>query len=111
MGIITPSIAGDIVQYDIITWPGMAAADTGAPVDVAKYGELSIVALGDATTVAIEGSNDSGSTFSALGAGVTLTIAASKTPVTRIAEHPQFLRPNVTGGTNTKVILVGRKIK
>jgi len=84
----------------------MAAADVGNGVDIAMAGEVSVQAVGDATTISIEGSNDGGTTWSTLGAGVTLTIASGKTPVTRIAEHPGLLRPNVTGGTNTAVWLV-----
>lgn len=96
--------------YVTVKWPAMAASDVGSGVDMGQAGEISVYAVGDATTVSMEGSNDGGTTWATLGAGVTLTIATGKTPVTRIAEHPGLIRPNVTGGTSTAVWLVyGRK--
>lgn len=111
MATSTATMVIDYAQYDVITWPTMAATDVGSAVDAAKYGEISVQAIGDATSVAMQGSNDAGTTWAALGAGATLTVTAGTSPVTRIAEHPMFIRPVATGGTVTKVIMIGRKLK
>lgn len=111
MTTVAATIGGDIVQYETVTWLAMADTNDGAGVDAAKYGEMAVQAIGDATSITMQGSNDGGTTWSALGAGVSLVIAAGKTPVTRIAEHPGLIRPLAVGGTSTKVILIGRKVK
>jgi hypothetical protein len=102
----------DYEQFDIATTAQMAPGDTSAAVRVAQYGELSVQAIGDATSIVLLGSNDGGVTFAPIGAGVTLTLTAGSSPVTRIAEHPQQIKVGtVTAGTSTKMVLVGRKLK
>lgn len=89
-----------------ITWTG-ATTDVGAPVDLRPYGELTMQSVGDGTTVALTGSNDGGTTYGAIGAGITSTVAGNA--VTRIVEHPALVRPTFTGGTSTKFIISAAK--
>lgn len=111
MANVSPTIVSDYKQYDVITWGPLNAGDVGLPVDVAQYGEISVQAVGNATSVAMTGTND-GATFATIGGGVTLTLASGTSPVTRIAEHPKQIQVGtVTGGTATTVYLVGRKLK
>lgn len=91
-----------------VSWAAGATGETGAGAFVGDMKLLSAQAVGDATTVSIEGSND-GTNWAALATPVTLTIAAGKTPVTRILENAAYLRPNITGGTSTVVTINGMR--
>lgn len=90
----------------IVSWVG-AGADVGAPLNVQPYGELTMQAVGDGTTVALQGSNDGGTTWGAIGGGITATVAGNA--VTRVVEHPALVRPVFTGGAATTFYLSGAK--
>ena len=79
---------------------------------VGDLDRLDIQAFGtNATTVVIQGSNN-GTSWEALGAGVTLTIGATGfSPVTALAVRPRFLRPSTpSAAADTDVVVVGRRI-
>lgn len=89
--------------YLTATWTGLDNGDTGKPVDVRRYSKISVgCSTGTIGTSTLQGSQD-GSTWGALGAG--LTIAASN----RVDDVPvaaAYLRPNVgAGGSGATVIL------
>lgn len=109
MATITATLTGSTRTYDVFTWPAMAGSDVGAAVDVGPYTALSVQGKGDGTTFTMTGSNDSGTTYSALGSGLTATFASSKTPVTAVNTLPQYIRPEMTGGTNSTVTMMAQK--
>lgn len=93
-------------KHVVISWTG-AGSDVGAAVQVPQFGELTIQAVGNGTSVTLQGSNDGGTTWGALGAGVTATVAGNA--ITRVAEHPALIRPSFTGGTATTLYLSAAK--
>lgn len=109
MAVITPTVVIDNFGVCIVTWAAMAGADTGAPVRMAQYSDKTAQVIGDATTVAIEGSND-GSTFSPLTdtAGAAIALAGATDDVETILQNPLYIRPNVTGGASSTVIVVAK---
>lgn len=87
-------------------WGNMAGGDVGAGVNVAGWGIITVQAIGNGTSVQMQGSMDGGTTWASLAtASANLTITAGTSPVTQILEHPLLIRPSVTGGTVTKVIM------
>lgn len=103
-------------EYDVITWPAMANTDVGVGVETAMYRAISVQGKGDGTSFTVTGSNDGGTTFSPLLAIPVFTFVGSKTPVGQPAlnaqaQQPQALqyRPEVTGGTNSTITMVGFK--
>lgn len=110
MANITPKQIQGLEPYVYVQWLAGADTDVGLGVNTAEWGELTAQAVGDATSVTMQGSNDGGTTWAALGAGVSLAVSAGTSPVTRIAEHPLLMRPKFVGGTNTAVYLsMGRR--
>lgn len=107
---MTTTVASTMVDTNekgvIITWTG-ADTNDGTPVATLGFGELTIQAVGDGTSVALKGSNDGGTTWGLLGAGVTATVSGNA--ITRVAEHPALVKPVFTGGTSTKFILSAAK--
>lgn len=100
MAVITPT---NITREDgmkVITWGPLASGDTGAPVIVGNYFNMTVQRTVGAGTCTMEGSND-GSLFGALGAG----LAADGT-IKNFAERPLMIRPNVTVSSGNTVVLV-----
>lgn len=89
-----------------ISWTG-ADTNVGLGLNVQGFGELTMQAVGNGTTVALQGSNDGGTTWGALGGGVTATVSGNA--ITRVAEHPAMVRPVFTGGTVTTFYLSAAK--
>lgn len=88
-----------------VTWEALAAGDTGSPINIAEYPSVSAQAVGDATDVAIEGSNDGGTTWEPLkDVGGTL-ISLANTELVQVQEHPLQLRPRAVDGTDTDVFV------
>lgn len=98
----------DIDNTVVFTWETLANGEVGTAVYTGNLTEMSAQALGDATSIAIHGSND-GTNFAALGTAVVLTIASSKTPVVSLLQFPRYVRPVATGGADTDVILIGKR--
>lgn len=96
-------------RQTLISWTGLAATDDGDGVYVGDLDSLAAQAIGDATSVVMEGSMN-GTTWAALGAGVTLTLAAGTSPVTALGMIPRYVRPRATGaGAGTAVHLSGTR--
>lgn len=84
----------------VVTWANLDNGDTGAPVDVSRWPELSVQKTAGAGTIALQGSNDN-STWGALGAGI-----APDGTIKRVPEHPLYLRPSATVADDNTVVLV-----
>lgn len=92
-----------------IQWSGILLTDDGAGVFIGDLDDVSAQAVGDATTVVMQGSQDNLS-WAPIGTGITLTIAAGITPVLGITPKPKFIRPLATGAsTGTVVTVVGTR--
>lgn len=91
----------------VLQWLNLAAGDTGKPVIAAQYADKTAQAIGDGT-VALEGSND-GSTWVPLTdtGGDVIALIAADGAMSVIRENPRYMRPAVTGGVATDVIIVG----
>jgi len=90
----------------VASWTGITEADTGLPVNMARFPDRTVQVLGDFTTsgaVTIEGSNDGGVTYFTLtdptGAPLVFTAAGGKL----IVENPEKMRPRATAGTSVSM--------
>lgn len=99
----------------VVTWEALSAGDTGDPVLVANFPDKTVQASGNATTVALEGTN-----FPLANAqwfpltdpgGTTIALAGATDDMALVTENPLYVRPVATGGTDTDVILVGVSAK
>lgn len=90
----------------VVQWTG-ADTNTGTPVATLGFTEITVQSVGDGTSVTMQGSNDGGTTWGALGSGVSSTVSGNA--ITRIAEHPALIRPLFVGGTSTVVYLSAAK--
>ncbi len=107
MAVIDATVVPQDDKTVIITWTGIGNADTGTPVNVARFEGLSVQAAGTfaSGTVTMEGSNDGGSNYGALDGGVTLTDETVKA----ITTPSQVLRPNMSAHAATlTVTVIGR---
>ena len=87
--------------YTKITWLTLTQGDTGAPVNVAQFPDRSVQATGTfsgAGAIAIQGSNDGGTTFGVLRDMSGDNIALATTQPNTIAENVEQIRPSVTSG-------------
>lgn len=106
-------VSGTFVLSDdgvaIMTWSAMAGGDTGKPARMGRYSDKTVQVIGDATTVAIEGSND-GSTWTDLTdqSGTALALVGASADLETILQNPLYIRPNVTGGASSTVIVVAK---
>lgn len=95
-------------NWAIIRWLALASTDDGQGVEIADLEKISVQAVGDATTVIIQGSNDGGVTWHPLGSGAVITLASAA--IIDLPVVPLRVRPLLTGaGASTAVYLVGRK--
>lgn len=94
----------------VITWPTLAqaSADVGSGVFVGDLDDVVAGAEGTNTnTVAMQGSVD-GTNFTALGAGLTLTIGASgHSPVLAVSPKPIYIRPSTPSANTASVRVTG----
>lgn len=91
----------------VFSWLAVAQGDTGEPIQVMEFGELTHGSVGTFTTVTWQASMDGGTTWAAVGAGHTDTVPGA---ATRMAEHPYLVRPVFTtiGGTTTAYLACSR---
>ena len=91
-----------------VTWAAMNTGDSGEPVRTAAFSDRTIQAIGNATSVAVFGSND-GTNSAALSdaGGTVISLDPSAFDLVMIRENPLFIWPAATGGTDTDVILIG----
>lgn len=94
--------------YATAEWDALAAGDVGSPVNMADFPHKTVQAIGDATSVALQGSND-GTTWTALNDSAGTAIALTTGTFAVVLEAPLYIRPSATGGTSTKVIVVGTR--
>lgn len=98
------------------TWTGLGNGDTGKPTSLHGCTETSVQVVGtfgSGGSVAIEGSNDGGTTWNALHDPQGNNIALQDTTIETVREFCDLLRPNVTAGdgsTNLDFHLVARKV-
>lgn len=84
----------------VVTWADVDNGDTGRPVATGNYQDISVQRTAGAGTIAMEGSND-GTLFGALG-----TVVAPDGTIKRIVERPLQLRPSVSAGDNSTVVMI-----
>lgn len=78
----------------VFAWASAAQGDTGEPIQVLEFGEMTHGSVGASfTTITWQGSMDGGTTWAAIGAGHTDTVSGAST---RMAEHPYLVRPVFT---------------
>lgn len=89
-----------------VAWDTLTEADEGVGVAIADYSDKTVQVVGSFGTggsVAIEGSNDGGTTWSALHDPQGTVIAITAAGMELIAENPLLIRPNITAGTTVDV--------
>lgn len=90
----------------LAVWAAGATTDTGKAVDVSKYPNISFQAVGDATTVAMLGSNN-GTNFYAIDGGQTITLASQK--ILSFVSGVRQVSFLITGGSSTIVTMLAKK--
>lgn len=89
----------------VMAWDDLAAGDSGQPISMAAARHLTVQAIGDGSA-AIEGSND-GVKWKAMVDAADAPLALTGGALAGLLLMPLYLRPVVTGGTGTTVIIVG----
>lgn len=91
----------------MVTWSDLDTSDDGRPIYVGAFSTLTVQHTSGAGTIAMEGSNDGGTTWSPLSdeqGDAIATLAVDAFAV--IGERPSLVRPVVTTGTNDVVALL-----
>lgn len=92
----------------LATWVAGTAGDTGTPVRFLGYPDKTVQVVGNATSVAIQGSMDGTAWFPLTdGGGETIALAGATNDMAIVKENPIFIRPVITGGTSTVVYVLG----
>ena len=90
-----------------VTWAGLANTDTGDAALTAHFSDRTVQAVGDGV-VAIQGSNDGVNwTVRTEPGGNDISLDATTFDLVMIRENPLYVRPVVTGGASTTVIVIG----
>jgi hypothetical protein len=94
-------------SVEVVEWANLGANDDGEWVLLARPADKSLHVYGtiDGATVGLQGSNESTPTNPApLRDASHTTIAVTVLPDCRqVMENPLFIRPKITGGTNTQL--------
>lgn len=107
MATITGKLADINHGVVLASWDNMAAGDIGTPAEMVTFGDKTAQAVGDATGVAIQGSNDGTNWFPLTdAAGTTIALAGATNAMALVRENPRYVRPVATGGTSTDVTIV-----
>lgn len=108
-------VSGTFVLSDdgvaIMTWSAMAGGDTGKPARMGRYSDKTVHVVGDSVDVAMEGSNDLvnwAPVHNAVGAAMDTIVGTPPGTIETILDNPLYIRPNVTGGSSTSVIVVAK---
>ena len=90
-----------------IVWTPVTENDTCNPVYFPDHPIKSIQALGTfgSATVAVQGSNDGGTTFAALHSVGVTAIAITSAGVNPIVENTEQIKPVMTGGSSQSLTL------
>lgn len=92
----------------VITWTALANGDTGQPLEMSGWADRSVQVT--AATVTIEGSNDGTTYFTLTDASNAATSGLGAT-LKQITEITKFIRPSVTaGGPSTIIMVIKRRI-
>jgi hypothetical protein len=99
-------VDGDARSY-IVTWPGLAAGDTGSAVRYSGAADRTVQIFGTfgGATVALQGSLD-GTHWSPLTDAQGTAIAATADALEIVTELVRFVRPAVTGGSGVSVTVI-----
>lgn len=88
-------------------WDTLATGDTGAPLTVNRLAaELCFQVFGtfaNGTVIAIQGSNDDGSTWIDLTDGTGSVVAITANGFVSVREQPLWVRPEATSGSSDDV--------
>jgi hypothetical protein len=95
----------------LVKWLGITEADTGTPVNLARFPDRTVQVLGDFTTsgaITLEGSND-GTNYATLTDPQGDAIVITSQGLRLIAENPLYIRPRATAGSSVSmdVYIVG----
>ena len=89
------------------SWDAITEADLGSAAQSGRFPDKSVQALGTfgtGGTVAMEGSNDGGTTWFALNDPLGTPIAlVTSAPGAAILENPGLIRPNISAGTGVSL--------
>lgn len=105
MAVIKPVITaignGDGSTYRII-WSGVTESDTCAPVAMSGYADKSIQVFGTfgGGSVALQGSNDSGTTYAPLNDAGGTVIAITSAKIKSVLENTEWMKPVISGGSS-----------
>jgi hypothetical protein len=100
----TPLDTGTNVK--LVTWTGLLNGDTGQPMEMPDYGDLTVTVEGTFSTggsITLEGSNN-GTNYYALTDGQGNAITKTTAGIEAIIETPRYIRPNVTAGDGTTAL-------
>lgn len=94
-----------------VVWTALNNTDTGEPVDLSAFPDRTAQVVGDATTVAIQGSTNGTNWSGGLKDinGTVIAMAGATNDAATIAQATKFVRPVATGGTSTTVTIVATK--
>lgn len=101
----TPSTThGD--NFRTVVWSGLATGDQGTPFEMPTFSDRSVQVQGTfgGCTVTIEGSND-GTNWHALNDPQGNPLAFTAAKVEQVMEVTRFIRPNVTAGAGTGMVI------
>jgi hypothetical protein len=104
MAVIAPMItsvgdAGDGSAIRVV-WTPVTEADSCRPVKYPKHSDKSIQVFGTfgGATVALNGSNDGGTTFAALNTPASAAIVLNAAGIKAVLENTEIVQPVATGG-------------
>jgi hypothetical protein len=88
-----------------VKWAALGGSDVGSAVGMADYQDRTVQVLGTfgSGTVVIQGSNDDGTTWATLTDPLGNALSFTSAGMKQITELPQYIRPSVTGGTNSAI--------
>lgn len=88
-----------------VKWAALGGSDVGAKVGMADFQDRTVQVFGTfgSGTVVIQGSNDDGTTWATLTDPLGNALSFTSAGMKQITELPQFIRPSVSGGTNSAI--------
>ena len=90
----------------LVVWEGLLDGDDGAGVALARYADKSVQAVGDFVTagaIALQGSNDGGTTWGAINDPQGSPISLTNSDMVLISESPLLIRPLENAGTSVDI--------
>lgn len=92
----------------IITWTAVTNADSCQAISLPEYSDRSVQVLGtfNAASVAVQGSNDGGTTFAPLNDPTSTVIAITAAGIKAVLENTDQIKPVITGGGASQSLTV-----